>query len=439
MKYFLRKAFWGQKILALLDHELRKVINRNTVKASDSTMPNMEYNAKMWKKKMQRSGECSFKSLKAANFTVHLKKKRQLNAFHMKIHLQIHSPLRWSGEMPKNATNANMPSLGQAIWGDLLKYTVEKYQKMQPMQQAVWGYIWKRTVEKSQTNATNVTMPLFMQAIWGDILKCTLKKSQKMQPMRLCLLSSRQFEATFENVQCRKIGQMQLVWLCILPVMPFENTFEKTHWRKAKKCNLCDLASFHANNLTRHLNRHSGEKPKMQPMRLCLLSSRQFEATFENVQCRKIGQMQLVWLCILPVMPFENTFEKTHWRKAKKCNLCDLASFHANNLTRHLNRHSGEKPKMQPQRIWKIKEMLFVWLCILPVMPIGETFSKHTGEKPNNCKECDLASFQANSLTRHLNRHSGEKPNELLQICLLSGRHLRRLLKTQSGEKWTHM
>ena len=177
----------------------------------------------------------------------------------------------------------------------------------------------------------------------------------------------------------------------------------------------------------------------MQPMRLCLLSSRQFEATFENVQCRKIGQMQLVWLCILPVMPFENTFEKTHWRKAKKCNLCDLASFHANNLTRHLNRHSGEKPKMQPQRIWKIKEMLFVWLCILPVMPIGETFSKHTGEKPNNCKECDLASFQANSLTRHLNRHSGEKPNELLQICLLSGRHLRRLLKTQSGEKWTHM
>ena len=130
MKYFLRKAFWGQKILALLDHELRKVINRNTVKASDSTMPNMEYNAKMWKKKMQRSGECSFKSLKAANFTVHLKKKRQLNAFHMKIHLQIHSPLRWSGEMPKNATNANMPSLALAIWGDLWKSTMEKQMQL---------------------------------------------------------------------------------------------------------------------------------------------------------------------------------------------------------------------------------------------------------------------------------------------------------------------
>ena len=184
MKYFLRKAFWGQKILALLDHELRKVINRNTVKASDSTMPIMEYKAKMWKKKMQRSGECSFKSLKAANFTVHLKKKRQLNAFHMKIHLQIHSPLRWSGEMPKNATNANMPSLGQAIWGDL----------------------WKSTMEKSRTNATCVTLHPLGHAIWGHIWK----------------------------THWRKAKQMYRVWPDILPDKKIDQTFEKTQWRKAK-------------------------------------------------------------------------------------------------------------------------------------------------------------------------------------------------------------
>ena len=41
----------GQKFLALLDLELMKVINRNNVKASYSTMPNMEHNAKMWKNK----------------------------------------------------------------------------------------------------------------------------------------------------------------------------------------------------------------------------------------------------------------------------------------------------------------------------------------------------------------------------------------------------
>ena len=49
----------GQKFLALLDLELMKVINRNNVKAPYSTMLNMEHNAKMWKKKKQRSGECS--------------------------------------------------------------------------------------------------------------------------------------------------------------------------------------------------------------------------------------------------------------------------------------------------------------------------------------------------------------------------------------------
>ena len=160
---------------------------------------------------MQRSGECSFKSLKAANFTVHLKKKRQLNAFHMKIHLQIHSPLRWSGEMPKNATNANMPSLGQAIWGDL----------------------WKSTMGKSRTTATCVTLHPLGHAIWGHI------------------------------------------W--------------KTYWRKVKKCNECDLASFQANILTRHLNRysvkiHNWEKSNIQ----CLLPGKRFEETFKDAQWRKV-------------------------------------------------------------------------------------------------------------------------------------------------------
>jgi hypothetical protein len=35
------------------------VVNRNTVKASYSNMPNVVRNAKMWKKKKLRSGECS--------------------------------------------------------------------------------------------------------------------------------------------------------------------------------------------------------------------------------------------------------------------------------------------------------------------------------------------------------------------------------------------
>ena len=44
----------GQKFLVLFDHELRNVVNRNTVKASYSNMPNVVRNAKMWKKKKRR-------------------------------------------------------------------------------------------------------------------------------------------------------------------------------------------------------------------------------------------------------------------------------------------------------------------------------------------------------------------------------------------------
>ena len=189
---------------------------------------------------MQRSGECSFKSLKAANFTVHLKKKRQLNAFHMKIHLQIHSPLRWSGEMPKNATNANMPFLGQAIWGDL----------------------WKSTMEKSRTNATCVTLHPLGHAIWGHI------------------------------------------W--------------KTYWRKVKKCNECDLASFQANILTRHLNRYSVNIHRWEKSNKC-------------------DQ------CLLPGKRFEETFKDAQWRKVKQIKQCDYAYFRASDLKKHLKMHSGEK------------------------------------------------------------------------------------------------
>ena len=41
------------------------------------------------------------------------------------------------------------------------------------------------------------------------------------------------------------------------------------------------------------------------------------------------------------VMPFEDTFEKRTGEKLNKCTECDLAFFQANNLTRHLKRHSG--------------------------------------------------------------------------------------------------
>ena len=77
-----------------------------------------------------------------------------------------------------------MQHIRQAIWGHIVKHTVEKSQTnainvtMLLLVQAILGNIWKRTVEKSQTNATNATMPLLVQTFWETIWKRTVEKSQ---------------------------------------------------------------------------------------------------------------------------------------------------------------------------------------------------------------------------------------------------------------------
>ena len=53
----------------------------------------------------------------------------------------------------------------------------------------------------------------------------------------------------------------------------------KTHsGEKLNKCNQCDYASALESNLKRHLKTHSVDNR-------CVLSSKQFEETFENAQC----------------------------------------------------------------------------------------------------------------------------------------------------------
>ena len=107
-----------------------------------------------------------------------------------------------------NATNETMPLLGQAIWGNIWKYTVEKSQTnatnviMHPPGQTVWGRIWKRTVEKSQTNAASEC----------DFASC--HPSALRTPLKI------------------HRGQ------------------------KSDKCNQCDYASSRAGNLMKHIKIH---------------------------------------------------------------------------------------------------------------------------------------------------------------------------------------
>ena len=69
--------------------------------------------------------------------------------------------------------------LMQAIWGDILKHTVEKNQSnatnvtLHPPMKGLWRYIWSSTVKKSQTNAINVTLHPLMQVVLSYIWKHT--------------------------------------------------------------------------------------------------------------------------------------------------------------------------------------------------------------------------------------------------------------------------
>ena len=57
--------------------------------------------------------------------------------------------------------------------------------------QAIWGDIWRHTVEKRQTNATNVTMHPLREAIWGGFkILFLLLKLEKIISISLSRLES---------------------------------------------------------------------------------------------------------------------------------------------------------------------------------------------------------------------------------------------------------
>ena len=100
---------------------------------------------------------------------------------------------------------------------------------MHPFGQALWGTILRNTVEKSQTNATSVIMHPLGQTVWGDIWKHSGEKTKKCN-------------------QCE--------YACSDPSSLRRHL--KTHsGEKSNKCNQCDFASSRAASLRDHLKKHS--------------------------------------------------------------------------------------------------------------------------------------------------------------------------------------
>ena len=107
---------------------------------------------------------------------------------------------------------------------------------------------------------------------------------------KLWLCFKRCLISLFANAEWRKVKQMHPMRLCVLTGRQFKDTFENAQRRKGKQ---------------------------MQPVWLCLFSCRRFEETFENTHWRKVKQMKPMQLCIPLCKRFEDTFENAHWRKVK--------------------------------------------------------------------------------------------------------------------------
>ena len=80
----------------------------------------------------------------------------------------------------------------------------------------------------------------------------------------------------------------------------------------------------------------------MQPVPICLLSAKRSEETFENTLEK--SQTNATNVTASPQANDLTRHLKTHTgEKSNKCNQCDFATSHAGNLRTHLNIQHGEK------------------------------------------------------------------------------------------------
>ena len=81
------------------------------------------------------------------------------------------------------------------------------------------------------------------------------------------------------------------------------------------------------------------------------------------------------------------------------CNICEKGFIHSSELQSHMNTHTGIKK-------YKCKH------CVSSFMTSGEvvrhTRYKHTHQKPHKCIHCEYTSVEKSKLMRHLRIHTGE-------------------------------
>ena len=118
--------------------------------------------------------------------------------------------------------NVTLHLLGQAIWGDTWKSTVEKGKRnannmtLHHLMQALWGHVWEHTVDKSQTNAANATMPVLSKAIWGDIWGDVWQRTVEKSQTNATNVTLHPLTEVLWGYICRDTNHLRMMAICHL-------------------------------------------------------------------------------------------------------------------------------------------------------------------------------------------------------------------------------
>ena len=87
-------------------------------------------------------------------------------------------------------------------------------------------------------------------------------------------------------------------------------------------------------------------------------------------------------------------------KRLHQCPHCSYSTKWANNLTKHIRTHTGEKPYSCTE----------CGKCFTQVSSLQAHIRTHTGEKPFSCTECSKCFTRLSDLKKHIRTHTGEKP-----------------------------
>ena len=101
-----------------------------------------------------------------------------------------------------------------------------------------------------------------------------------MQPVCLWILWGRQFED--ENTQWKKSNKCNQCEYASFQAGSLKKHLKRHHADKVNKCNQCDFAYSGVSQLRKHFNTHVQERPKMQPVWLCVLLKRRLDDSLKK-------------------------------------------------------------------------------------------------------------------------------------------------------------